>query len=168
MQLLLSDGAKTILASYFLPFRYQCLLWLHNVLYLTLEQSHATLENHCSVAVPNPKGRPAAPDCHPCCLGNFWNVSSPVLGAAHFPARCMERICTIPTSGCWKILPNLFKWTQFPDFHHTHSWPWFHLYSQEIKASFNESLQTPPLLPIGAVSFKSVFSGLLIWATQGS
>lgn len=72
---------------------------------------------------------------YPCCLGTgMW--SSPALDAP-FPSQCTKRVYTILRSGHWKIFPEQFKWTQFPDFCHTHSLSWFHLYSQEIKASFD-------------------------------
>lgn len=98
--------AKTILAPYFLPFLCQRLFWLHKILYFTLEQSHTTPRNHCSVAVPNPKGRAAAQhtvqSCHPCCLGNFWNAFSPVLGG--FLSHLI--LTSVLISGHWKTLPS--------------------------------------------------------------
>lgn len=72
---------------------------------------------------------------YPCCLGTgMW--SSPALDAP-FPSQCTKRVYTILRSGHWKIFPEQFKWTLFADFCHTHSLSWFHLYSQEIKASFD-------------------------------
>lgn len=75
------EPCYTFWASYLPPFRYQCSLWLHNILLcLILEKISGTHKNCCSLAVTEPKGMSApqctVQSCYPCCSGTCWNAVS--------------------------------------------------------------------------------------------